>query len=290
MVLPAERLRQIRRDAVIIDLASAPGGEGFGDGKAVLWMTDRQWKFFLTGGLLLTATAAVLAHAVSQPREAVQNDRRTVAASEPADGADTDLIMQTAGPNESQTEMPDRDLNTADAAELMRVSGIGSVLAEAIIDYREEIGGFTRRAELLEIPGIGERLAARILRDFAIPNELPPETTDVSGESYAIPAETTAPPQTEPVLPQDDIPPIVFETTVPPEPYYDLNLVTEAELLTIPDMTPELAAQILATRENLHGYVTIYELGLIDDLPGDYILDVLTEYLYVVDDTVLGND
>lgn len=34
-VLPEQRLRLLRQDALVIDLASAPGGDGSGDRKAV---------------------------------------------------------------------------------------------------------------------------------------------------------------------------------------------------------------------------------------------------------------
>ncbi len=49
------------------------------------------------------------------------------------------------------------DLNTATAAELQILPGIGPVLAERILDYRAEIGGFSTVEQLLEVRGIGEK-------------------------------------------------------------------------------------------------------------------------------------
>ena len=48
------------------------------------------------------------------------------------------------------------DLNTADAETLDTLPGIGPVLAEAIIAYREENGAFSAVDELLNVKGIGE--------------------------------------------------------------------------------------------------------------------------------------
>lgn len=49
------------------------------------------------------------------------------------------------------------DLNTADARTLEALPGIGPVLAERILAYREEHGPFTRPEELKNVSGIGEQ-------------------------------------------------------------------------------------------------------------------------------------
>lgn len=59
-------------------------------------------------------------------------------------------------------------INTATAGDLESLPGVGPVLAERIVSFREEIGGFEMVEDLLEVPGIGEaKLAA--MRDLVRP-------------------------------------------------------------------------------------------------------------------------
>lgn len=54
------------------------------------------------------------------------------------------------------------NLNTADVAALESLPGVGPVLAGRIVQWRVEHGRFTSVDELVEVPGIGEKLLERI--------------------------------------------------------------------------------------------------------------------------------
>lgn len=282
-MLNAAQLMLIRQDALLIDLASAPGGDDCEDKGRCIRMTDKFWRIFVIGGVVLTAALALVTFCATQPKDELRTVRVQVAA-EPemtSDGTTAGTVPREAVTVSSTQEsilaetttgiittMPDTDLNTADPAALMRVSGIGSVLAERIVGYRAAIGGFTRRSQLTEIEGIGEELAARILEAFHIEGELPPE----------VPAVTAPPQSAEPE-------PAAGTTAAPAPGYYELNHVTREELLTIPGIDEEKADAILSLREELGGFLSINELWIIESLSGDYIVHELTNYLYVENDT-----
>lgn len=49
------------------------------------------------------------------------------------------------------------NVNTADKEELIRLPGVGEVIAERIMEYREEHGDFKAVEDLLNVKGIGEK-------------------------------------------------------------------------------------------------------------------------------------
>ena len=87
----------------------------------------------------------------------------------PAGGSVTVSIpvqAQTAAPSQTQT-LPTAphpvNINTADAAELAQLPGIGEVLAQRIVDYRRVHGSFTSVEQLTDVSGIGEGKLEAIL-------------------------------------------------------------------------------------------------------------------------------
>lgn len=54
------------------------------------------------------------------------------------------------------------EINTATAAELRTLPGVGERIAERIIEYREEHGGFEKTEDLMNVRGIGENTYLRL--------------------------------------------------------------------------------------------------------------------------------
>jgi competence protein ComEA len=68
----------------------------------------------------------------------------------------SDTPAASAGPLPTEAAAPGRiPINTASAAELELLPGIGPSLAKAIIEYRTAHGPFMALDELVEVPGIG---------------------------------------------------------------------------------------------------------------------------------------
>lgn len=81
---------------------------------------------------------------------------------EPPSPVDWKAVLQGPSPAPS-FEPPDRllDLNAATAEELRTLPGVGPSIADRIIRYREQYGGFVLAKELMEVKGISqERFAA----------------------------------------------------------------------------------------------------------------------------------
>lgn len=114
--------------------------------------------------LLLIIAGAVLldVYFFSAPAEQVQItvERMTFtdALLEGGDGVSEGSMeaVQTSTASSNTRKVKKINLNTANAAELETLEGIGESRASAIVTYREEHGAFQSIDELLEVPGIGE--------------------------------------------------------------------------------------------------------------------------------------
>jgi competence protein ComEA len=99
-----------------------------------------------------------LAAKLEDGRQVLVPERPRPGAAAPSAGA------AAADPAEGQP----LNLNTATLEQLDTLSGIGPLTAQKILDYREELGGFSSIEELGEIPGIGEKRLASLREEVTL--------------------------------------------------------------------------------------------------------------------------
>jgi len=69
---------------------------------------------------------------------------------------------KTAAPKGAAASAAPLDLNTATAAQLEKLPGIGPKTAQLIVQHREKNGNFKKVEELMNIKGIGEKSFLKI--------------------------------------------------------------------------------------------------------------------------------
>ena len=99
----------------------------------------------------------------------IRTDREAPVSAETGRETDGAVLTEEAAPAEPAGKL---NINTAGAAELTALPGIGEVLAERIVAYREEHGPFAAVEDIQNVPGIGEeKLAA--MADRVTVGEIP---------------------------------------------------------------------------------------------------------------------
>ncbi len=84
-----------------------------------------------------------------------QNDSPSLRTETEKDHSTTEETNEAAADQEDHTGQI--ELNSATAEQLDTLPGIGPVKAAAILEYRQQIGGFTRKEQLLNVDGIGQK-------------------------------------------------------------------------------------------------------------------------------------
>ena len=103
-------------------------------------------------------TAVNLAAKLEDGRQVIVPQRAQAATPGAAAGG---VAAPAGAPGTAQPAAP-VNLNTATLEQLDTLDGVGPGIAQRILDYREQHGGFTRVEELGEVPGIGPKRLATL--------------------------------------------------------------------------------------------------------------------------------
>jgi competence protein ComEA len=131
------------------------------------------------------------------------------------------------------------DLNQAGRAELLQLPGVGDGLAGRIETYRQEHGGFRTVDELRQVRGVGPTMLERLRPSLIVRADKPSPADDA-------PDRTTPAPVRRPGRAR-------AETPAPGKPAklagrINVNRATAAQLQTLPGIGPKLAQRILDER------------------------------------------
>ena len=72
------------------------------------------------------------------------------------------------------------NINNADTTQLKEVYGIGSKLAQRIINYREKLGGFVLMQQLTEVYGLDSVVVKKVMKRFFVEVGFTPKQLDVN--------------------------------------------------------------------------------------------------------------
>lgn len=117
--------------------------------------SDKNQSLLFVGIALLVVGVILIVYAVALPRVYTQT-----APSE--DVSVSVAVKQNATATTALSVSYPLNLNTATAAELATIENVGEVRANAIIEYRDYLGGYTSAEQLMEIKGFSEALYEQI--------------------------------------------------------------------------------------------------------------------------------
>lgn len=164
------------------------------------------------------------------------------------------------------------DINNANSEELIKLNGIGDYLAEQIITYREENGGFKNIEELVNVSGIGEKTFESI-RDHVYVENPVYYVEEVNDEPEPIPEIDVI---EEIIIEEVTDSPLTLENCSP----INLNEADIELLILLPCVDEEIARKIIDLREEIGVFAHTYELLFVDGITEETLAEII-EYVYI---------
>jgi competence protein ComEA len=169
------------------------------------------------------------------------------------------------------------DLNSADAAELAQVPGVGPKMADAIIEHRRKYGPFKTVDDVKNVRGIGPVKLEKLRDHVRAGPPLPAPRALPLGDPPESPA--VPPTQVPPVRPAPAAPASGAKKLQPGDPPIDVNAATADELQRLPGVGPVTAQAIVAARA-AKPFATVDDLDRVRGI-GPKTLDKLRPFVVV---------
>lgn len=163
------------------------------------------------------------------------------------------------------------ELNTATAEALDELPGIGPSMAEKILAYREELGGFSYINQLLAVPGIGETKLESLLPYVRVDSTFAKLPLQEPNSNAPIVKSATQP---------TDGDTVAWPTKLQPGQVIELNSATVADLQKLPGIGLAYAQRIADYRNKLGGYYSTVQLKEIGGI-GNAKLNAMANHLTV---------
>lgn len=153
------------------------------------------------------------------------------------------------------------DLNEASASQLAKLPNVSRPLADRIVAYRKELGGFTTIKQLLDIPEMPESLYLSLGEYVYLTPKAETEPSETERPSETSAAISTEPDTTEILM-------------------LNLNTATAEELCLLPEIGEKTAEAIVTYRTQIGGFFNKLQLLEISGI-GEMTYRVIECYVYV---------